>query len=94
MADYINIELIYALPTEQDTIKLKVKPGTTILKAIEKSEIANRYTDIDLQNLTVGIYAKLKPLDYILQENDRIEIYRELKVTKKIEKTNKLKVEI
>jgi putative ubiquitin-RnfH superfamily antitoxin RatB of RatAB toxin-antitoxin module len=33
---------------------------------------------IDLANCPVGIYAKKKPLDTVLRENDRIEIYRPL----------------
>lgn len=94
MADYINVQVVYAIPNVQKVIELKVKPGTTILKAVEESKIAEQFPEIDLDNLTVGIYAKLKPVDYILENDDRVEIYRELKVTKKIEKTTALKVEI
>lgn len=94
MTNYINVQVVYALPEIQKTIDLKVKPGTIILKAIEDSKITEEFPEIDLDNLTVGVYAKLKTVNYILQNNDRIEIYRELKVTKKIEKTNSLKVEI
>lgn len=94
MDNFINVQLVYALPTEQTVLELKVKQGTTILKAIEGSGIVNKYPEINLDNLSVGIYAKIKSVDYVLENDDRIEIYRELLVTKKIEKTDKLKVEI
>tara|TARA_Y100001960_G_scaffold298574_1_gene345965 strand:- start:578 stop:862 length:285 start_codon:yes stop_codon:yes gene_type:complete len=94
MDNFINVQLVYALPTEQTVLELKVKQGTTILKAIEASGIVNKHPEIDLDNLSVGIYAKIKPVDYVLEDDDRIEIYRELLVTKKVEKTDKLKVEI
>jgi putative ubiquitin-RnfH superfamily antitoxin RatB of RatAB toxin-antitoxin module len=89
-----NVQVAYATPVKQTVIDLKVKPGTAILKAIELSNITQTHPEIDLENLTVGIYAKLQTIDTILKDGDRIEIYRELLVTKKVNKTDSLKVEI
>jgi uncharacterized protein len=94
MENHINIQIVYALKDMQKVLELKVKQGTTILQAFTASKIADDYKEIDLNNLSLGVYGKVKPLDYILQEDDRIEIYRELLVTKKVEKSNSLKVEI
>lgn len=92
--DFYNVQVTYGLKDSQTVIDLKVKPGTTALKAIESSKIANIYPGIDLTDFTIGIYAKICPVDTILKEGDRVEIYRELLVTKKIEKTSLLKVEV
>lgn len=92
--DFLNVQVAYATPEKQTVIDLKVKPGTNILKAIELSGVTDKHSEIDLDNLTVGIYAKLQTLDTVLKNGDRVEIYRELLVTKKIVKTDSLKVEI
>jgi putative ubiquitin-RnfH superfamily antitoxin RatB of RatAB toxin-antitoxin module len=92
--DFLNVQVAYATLAKQTVIDLKVKPGTNILKAIELSNITATHPEIDLDNLTVGIYAKLQTPETILKEGDRIEIYRELQVTKKVVKTNSLNVEI
>ncbi|PPR08709.1 MAG: Protein RnfH [Proteobacteria bacterium] len=92
--DFYNVQVVYALKDTQTVIELQVKPGTTILKAIESSGIKSKHPEIDLENLSVGIFAKLKTPETELQDGDRVEIYRELLVTKKVTKTNSLKVEI
>lgn len=92
--DFLNVQVAYATLEKQTVIDLKVKPGTNILKAVELSNITATHPEIDLDNLTVGIYAKLQTPETILKEGDRVEIYRELKVTKKVVKTNSLNVEI
>lgn len=92
--DFLNVQVAYATLEKQTVIDLKVKPGTNILKAIELSNITATHPEIDLDNLTVGIYAKLQTPETILKEGDRVEIYRELQVTKKVVKTNSLNVEI
>lgn len=92
--DFLNIQVAYATLEKQTVIDLKVKPGTNILKAVELSNITATHREIDLDNLTVGIYAKLQTPETILKEGDRVEIYRELQVTKKVVKTNSLNVEI
>ncbi|TQV73204.1 RnfH family protein [Aliikangiella marina] len=74
----MKIELIYALPDEQDLIELDVKDGTTIEQAIIQSGLLERYPQIDLQSNKVGIFSKVAKLDTTLREGDRIEIYRPL----------------
>jgi len=92
--EFYNIQVVYALKDVQTVIDIKVKPGTTILKAIEESKIVEKHPEIDLGNLTVGIYAKLQTPETILKDGDRIEIYRELLITKHIKKTSSLNVDI
>jgi hypothetical protein len=78
MADSIQIEVTYARPERQDVIHLKLPEGSTIGQAIEASGLPQRYPEIDLAKLKVGIYGKLSRLDTVLRERDRVEIYRPL----------------
>jgi len=78
MAEQITIELIYALPDEQDLITIEVKQGTNVEQAIKQSGLLERYPQIDLKVNKVGIFSKVAKLDAELREGDRIEIYRPL----------------
>ena len=74
----INVELIYALPSEQNIIYLTVQLGFTIHQAIEQSGILDNYPEINLEINKIGIFSKVSKLTDKLREGDRIEIYRQL----------------
>jgi len=74
----IKIELVYALPAQQDLLKLEVPKGTNIADAIKLSGILDKYPEIDLEKGKFGIFGKLSKTDTVLREKDRIEIYRPL----------------
>lgn len=76
--DLIQVEVAYALPTEQLILKVDVNPGTTIRQAIERSGILRRFPDIDLKRNRVGRWSHVAELDDIVRAGDRIEIYRAL----------------
>lgn len=78
--DTINVELVYALAEEQTLLKFSIAKGTTLLDAIMASGILEKHPEINLTQNPVGIYSKqiIEPQSYILQPNDRIEIYRTL----------------
>ncbi|HHR5880468.1 TPA: RnfH family protein [Providencia alcalifaciens] len=74
----INIEVTYALPEKQFLLSVKVAEGTTIEEAIIASGILTLRSDIDLKKNKVGIYSRPTKLGDVVQEGDRIEIYRPL----------------
>ena len=76
--DTINVEVIYALPTEQHLITVKVPNDTEIRDAILQSKILEEYPDLQLDKLDVGIFGKKARLNQKVRERDRIEIYRPL----------------
>jgi putative ubiquitin-RnfH superfamily antitoxin RatB of RatAB toxin-antitoxin module len=78
MNETINIEVIYALPHEQNLIRLQVPPGTTVAAAIAQSGLLEKYPEIDLSKNKLGIFGKLIKQDAELREKDRVEIYRPL----------------
>lgn len=79
----IPVEVAYANPDSQAIMLVNVPPGTTVEHAIELSGICRRYPEIDLQNLAVGIFGRVVKRDRVLQEMDRVEIYRPLQVEPK-----------
>lgn len=76
--DRLSIEVAYALPDKQSLIALSVPADATVRTAITQSGILGIYGDIDLENVSVGIWNRVCKLDATLSHGDRIEIYRPL----------------
>ena len=74
----LRIEVCYATAGRQWLLALDVAQGTTLRQAIEASGILLQAPEIDLSVWQAGIYGKLKPLDTVLRQHDRVEIYRPL----------------
>ncbi len=75
----INVHVCYALPDTTVLLETQLPAGSTIKQAIDGSGVLTRFPDIDLSVQKVGVFGKLKTLDAVLHEGDRIEIYRALK---------------
>ena len=57
-------------------MKLEVPDSSTVRQAIELSGILERFPTIDLETQKVGIFGKLTKLDAVLENGNRVEIYR------------------
>jgi putative ubiquitin-RnfH superfamily antitoxin RatB of RatAB toxin-antitoxin module len=79
----IHIEVAYGTTVDQSLIELNVPFGTTLIEAVRLSGIAQQYPEIDLGNSVKGIFSKIVDDDRVLQEHDRVEIYRSLEVDPK-----------
>ncbi len=64
-----------------------MKPGSQLQDAIVQSAIIEKYPelgfDLSLIKYQVGIFGELKSLDTLLNDGDRVEIYRKLKIDPK-----------
>jgi hypothetical protein len=95
MSTMLSIEVCYALPGGQTLIAVELPDGATVQQALDASGILKRYPQINLAGQKVGVFGKLKPLDAVLADHDRVEIYRPLMVDPKaarqrrVEKTRK-----
>lgn len=78
MAERFVVRICYATAANEVWRDVEVEQGATIEQAIRSSGMLKAVPGIDLATQPVGIYAKKKPLDTVLRENDRIEIYRPL----------------
>ncbi|MCC7704680.1 RnfH family protein [Janthinobacterium sp. GW460P] len=79
----MHVQVCYALPDSSFLRALTVPAGTTIEEAVTRSGLLQAFPDIDLAVNMVGIYGKRKPLDTVLHEHDRVEVYRPLQADPK-----------
>lgn len=78
MAETLHVEVVYALPQRQELVKLTLPAGSTLQQAVEASGLLQRYPEIDLAKLKLGVYGKLSKPDALLRDRDRVEVYRPL----------------
>jgi len=74
----MNVGVAYADKFKQVWLKLEVPDGSTVREAIELSGILGQFPEIDLERQKVGIFGKLTRLNAKVEEDSRIEIYREI----------------
>ena len=76
----IEVEVVYAQAGEQRLLCLRVPAGTTVREAAERSGMAAHFPGLDLATCPLGIFGKAvsKPQERVLEEGERVEIYRPL----------------
>ena len=76
----IAIEVVYALAERQKLLRLSVPVGTTVREAALRSGMQQFFPELDLGQAPLGIFGKAvsKPEDRVLEEGERVEIYRPL----------------
>ena len=78
MSEKIVVEVVYAYPERYFLKKLTLENPITIQNAIVQSGVLEKYTEIDLHQHKVGIISRAAKLTDIVENGDRIEIYRPL----------------
>ncbi|MGQ9658833.1 MAG: RnfH family protein [Thermochromatium sp.] len=78
MTEYLRISIAYVGLQGQALRPLEVRTGTSVREAIEQSGLLAQFPEIDLERNKVGIFGRLVTLDQVLEDGDRIEIYRPL----------------
>lgn len=78
MSEKIVVEVVYAYPERYFLKKLTLENPITIQNAIVQSGVLEKYTEIDLRQNKVGIFSRLAKLTDMVENGDRIEIYRSL----------------
>jgi putative ubiquitin-RnfH superfamily antitoxin RatB of RatAB toxin-antitoxin module len=82
-AAQISVQVCYALPGSSFLKALTLNKGATITQAIEASGVLSSHPEIDVSQLRLGIFGKMKAADTEVREGDRIEIYRPLQADPK-----------
>lgn len=84
-SDPISVEVAYALPNTQKIVVVEVVKGATARQAAMMSGLDKDFDDVDLQQAPLGIFGNAlgargmpKAEDYVLNDGDRVEIYRPL----------------
>lgn len=76
----IAIEVVYALADKQKLLRLTVPAGTSVRQAALLSGMDGYFPGLDLATAPLGIFGKAvpKPDERVLEEGERVEIYRPL----------------
>ncbi len=75
----MRVEVVYAASAdEQSRVAVELTVGATVENAIRASGLLSRYPEIDLTQNAAGIFGERVALDHIVEDGDRIEIYRPL----------------
>jgi putative ubiquitin-RnfH superfamily antitoxin RatB of RatAB toxin-antitoxin module len=74
----IQVEVCYGKSDVQVLIPIELPQGSTVAKAIMASGILDRFSELNLSEVKVGIFSNKVALDWHMRSGDRIEIYRPL----------------
>lgn len=74
----LHVQVCYVRPGFSFLQNLVVPEGATLQSAIECSGLLEAAPEINLEVDRVGVWGKLKTLDTVLRERDRVEVCRPL----------------
>lgn len=74
----VTIEVVYGVPHKQKILTLILAAGSTVEQAILASGVIDLFPEIDLKVNKVGIWNKAAKLSEVVNDLDRIEVYRPL----------------
>lgn len=81
----MNIVLVYSpAPRQMREWALELPSGSTVAQALESSGIFAEFPELTSGRLTLGIWGRKTNLKQVLQAQDRLEIYRPLRVDPKV----------
>ncbi len=81
--DTIQIEVVYAASDRQYLVTVEVPAGTTIAGVIELCRSQSLLPEAAFRYPEYGIFGRKASADRVLEEGDRVEIYRPLEVDPK-----------
>lgn len=76
--DVIAVQVVYAEAASVWQAELTLPPASTIAQALQASRFARLFPNYPYDGLRVGVYGQESPLDHVLADGDRVEIYRPL----------------
>ncbi len=78
----VDVELVYiALDQHLAHIRLTLADNATVFDALQLSGLLTTHPEV--KDMSVGIFAKIVPLNTVVKAGDRIEIYRPLLIDPK-----------
>ncbi len=83
-SDKIKVEVAYATPEKQRIVTVDVEPGAVAYDVVVQSGIDKVFPEIDVASAKMGLFGKaIQAKSQVVEEGDRIEIYRPLKADPK-----------
>ncbi len=78
MTEKIGVEVVFAAPDRQELVALELEQGATTADAIRESGLQGLFGQVDLDALQVGIWGRVVERETVLNDGDRVELYRPL----------------
>jgi len=83
MNESIKIRIAYALPQRQFVQEIEFDRPVTVAEALKQSRVFEEFGELQLEEVSVGIFSRPVSMDAELGDGDRVEIYRPLEVDPK-----------
>ncbi len=81
----IEVLVAYAPAARQVCeIALRLPAGSTVAQALQASGLAEQYPELDLLHVPLGVWGRKAARDQVLRAQDRVEVYRGLRVDPKV----------
>ncbi len=74
----MEIEVAYASAARQWVVGLELETGATVADALAAVAQRPPFTELALESMPVGAFGELVQPDQVLQDHDRVELYRPL----------------
>jgi uncharacterized protein len=74
----LAVEVVCATAERQCLRRLSLPAGSTVIQAVEQSGILQELPEVDFDPSRLGIFSRRVAPDDVLQDGDRVEIYRPL----------------
>jgi len=87
MAPELDIEVLVAyapLARQVREIMLRLPAGATVAQALEASGLAVLHPELDLAQVALGVWGRRVTRSQVLRSQDRVEVYRGLRVDPKV----------
>lgn len=78
MSEKIKVEVLFAYPDKVFLRKMELDQPLSVQSVILQSGVLQKFTEIDLRENKVGIFSRPVKLTDLVENGDRIEIYRPL----------------
>jgi putative ubiquitin-RnfH superfamily antitoxin RatB of RatAB toxin-antitoxin module len=74
----LNIEVAYAAPQRVIVKTYRLPAGSRVAQALQLAALDPEFSGVDLAHAPLGIFGIVTRPDHVLEDGDRIEIYRAL----------------
>ena len=82
-AEALRVEVAYCpQPGVAEVAPLRLPTGATVADAVQQSGLLQRH-GLALETVKVGIWSRVKDMQTVLRDQDRVELYRPLRVDPK-----------
>lgn len=81
----MKVSIVYSpAPRQVLEWQLTLAAGANVAQALAASNLLEEYPELRKTPLAVGVWGRKSSLGHLLQDNDRVEIYRGLRVDPKV----------